>query len=162
MGKWCWQRVLAHIPSEHYLAVIGQLRRLGVQPWYLSVDASIHDDRIRSLHLVALVITERKSLGAEWELNDNMPQRFIESSKAEGQARTFIGDFSITSLPGGKGIHIAATPDSEPRDLQARHIDRVCLRSFSRCDELCKLLPYAISVLDERGTHWADCNPNIH
>jgi hypothetical protein len=156
-GRWQWQGALAHIPSEHYLPVIGQLRRLGIQPWYISVGASIHDDRIHSIRLVAFVVTERKSLGAEWELNEKMPQRFIESGSAEDQPRTFIGDFSITSLPGGKGIHIAATPGSEPRDLQARHINQACLRSFNQCDELCKLLPNAIPVLDDRGRHWADC-----
>jgi hypothetical protein len=160
-GRWYWQGFLAHIPSEHYLPVIVQLRRLGIQPWYTSVDASIGDGRIRSLHLLALVIAGRKSLGAEWELNENMPQRFSESSTTADQMRTFIGDFSITSLPGGKGIHIAATPDSDPRDLQARHINQSCLRSFNRCDELCKLLPDAISVLDNRGNHWGDCAP-IH
>jgi hypothetical protein len=91
-----------------------------------------------------------------------MPQRFIESYMAADQSRTFIGDFSITSLPGGKGIEIAATPNSEPRELQARHINRACLRSFNQCDELCKLLPDAISILDDRGEHWADCPQGIH
>jgi hypothetical protein len=161
-GRWYWKGVLAHIPSEHYLPVIWRLRRLGVQPWYISVDASIRDGQIRNLRLFAFVVAERKSLGAKWELNENMPQRFIESGMTADQSRTFIGDYSITSLPGGKGIHIAATPDSEPRELGARHINRVCLRSFNRCEELCQLLPYAISILDDRGRHWADCAPDIH
>jgi len=92
-----------------------------------------------------------------------MPQRFIEeSSTVADRSRTYIGDYSITSLPGGKGIRIAATPDSEPRELQARHINQACLRSFNRCEELCQLLPDAISVLDDRGRHWADCAPEIH
>jgi hypothetical protein len=161
-GRWQWQGLLAHIPSEHYLPVIWQLRRLGIQPWYISVDASLRDGRIRNLHLFAFVVAGRKSLGTEWELNENMPQRFIESNTTADQTRTFIGDYSITSLPGGKGIRIAATPDSEPRELQARHINRACLRSFNRCEELCQLLPDAISVLDDRGRHSADCAPDIH
>lgn len=161
-GRWQWQGVLAHIPSEHYLPLIWRLRRLGIQPWYISVDASIRGGRICNLRLFAFVVAGRRSLGAEWELNENMPQRFVESSNTAGQTRTFISGYSITSLPGGKGIHIAATSDSEPRELQARHINRVCLRSFNRCEELCKLLPDAISVLDDRGSHWADCAPNAH
>lgn len=160
-GRWQWRGVLGHLPSEHYLPVIWRLRRMGVQPWYVSVDASIRDGQIRNLRLFAFVVAGRKSLGEEWELNEKMPQRFIESSTTPDQSRTFIGDYSITSLPGGKGIHIAATPDSEPRELQARHISRACLRSFSRCEELCQLLPDAVSILDDRGRHWADCGPNI-
>jgi hypothetical protein len=161
-GRWYWQEVLAHIPSEHYLPVIWRLRGLGVQPWYVSVDASIRDGRIGNLRLVAFVTAGRKSLGAEWELNENMPRNFPDSSTTAEQTRTSISRYSITSLPGGKGISIAATPDSEPRELQARHINRACLRSFDRCEELCKLLPYAISVLDDRGLHWGDCPPDIH
>jgi hypothetical protein len=129
-GRWYWQRVLAHIPSEHYLPVIWRLRRLGVQPWYVSVDASIRDGQIRNLRMFAFLVAGRKSLGAEWELNENMPQRFIESSATADQSRTFISGYSITSLPGGKGIHIAATPDSERRELQARHVNQSCLRSL--------------------------------
>lgn len=161
-GRWYWQGVLAHIPSEHYLPVIWRLRRLGVQPWYVSVDASIRDGQIRNLRLFSFVVGGRRSLGAEWELNENMPQRFIESSTTPDQSRTSIGGYSITSLPGGNGIHIAATPDSARRELQARHINQACLRSFNRCEELCQLLPDAISVLDDRGSHWADCAPGIH
>jgi len=156
-GRWYWQGVLAHIPSEHYLPVVWRLRRLGVQPWYVSVDASIREGHIRNLGLFAFVVAGRKSLGTEWELNENMPQRFVESSTTADQSRTLISGYSITSLPGGEGIHIAATPDSEPRELQARHINRACLRSFNRCEELCQLLPDAVSVLDDRGWHWADC-----
>ena len=78
------------------------------------------------------------------------------------QSRTFISGYSITSLPGGTGIHIVATPDSERRELQARHVNQSCLRSFSRCEELCQLLPDAISILDDRGWHWADCARDIH
>jgi|SRR5277367_330276 len=158
-GRWQWQGVLAHIPSEHYLPAIWKLRRLGIQPWYISVDASVRDGRIRNLHLFAFVVAGRKSLGAEWELNETLPQRFIESSTTADERRTSISFYSITSLPGGKGIHIAATPDSEPRESQARHINQACLRSFNRCEELCQLLPDAISVLDDRGWHWADCVP---
>ena len=156
-GRWYWQGVLAHIPSEHNLPIIWTLRRFGVQPWYVSVDAAIPDGRIRSLRLDAFVIAGRKSLGAEWELNENMPQHFLDSNATGDQTRTFLGGYSITSLPGGTGIHIAVTPGSEPRELQARHINRACLRSFNQCEELCQLLPDAISVLDGRGWHWADC-----
>ena len=54
-GRWYWQGVLAHIPSEHYLPVVWWLRRLGVHPWYVSVDASIRDGQIRNLRLFALL-----------------------------------------------------------------------------------------------------------
>jgi len=91
-----------------------------------------------------------------------MPQHFIDSNATADQTRTFLGGYSITSLPGGTGIRIAATPGSQPRELQARHINRACLRSFNQCEELCQLLPDAISVLDDRGWHWADCAPGIH
>jgi hypothetical protein len=160
-GRWYWQGVLAHISTEHYLPVIWRLRRWGVQPWYISVDASIRDGQIRSLHLMAFFVAGRKSLGADWELNEHMPQRFMDSSTTADQSRTYISGYSITSLPGGKGIRIAVTPDSEARELQARHINRACLRSFNRCEELCNLLPDAISILDERGWHWADCASDI-
>jgi len=162
-GRWQWQGVLAHIPSEHYLPVIWQLRRLGIHPWYISVHASIRDGQIRNLRLFAIVVAGHKSLGTEWELNEDMPQRLIESTTTEDQRRTFFRRYSITSLPGGYGMLIAATLGSEPRELQARHINRACLRSFNRCEEVCQLLPDAISVLDDRGTHWADCAPGgIH
>lgn len=161
-GRWQWQRVLGHIPSELYLPVIWRLRKMGVQPWHTTVDASILDGRIRSLHLNIFVIAGRESLGAEWELNENVPRRFIRSNTSPDQMRTFLGSYSITSLPGGEGILIAATPSSEPRELQARHINRACLRSFNRCEELCQLLPDAIPILDDRGWHWADCAPDIH
>jgi hypothetical protein len=160
-GRWQWQRVLIHIPTEHYLPVIWRLRRLGIQPWYITVDASIRDGRIRNLHLDVFVTAGRKSLGADWKLDENVPPQLIRSNTTADQTRTFINGYSITSLPGGEGIHIAATPDSEPRELQARHINRACLRSVNRCDELCELLPDAIPVLDDRGWHWADCAPNI-
>jgi len=64
-GRWYWQGVMAHIRSEHYLPVFWRLRRLGVQPWYITVDASVRDGQIRELHLLAFVIAGRKSLGAE-------------------------------------------------------------------------------------------------
>ncbi len=102
------------IPSEYYLPAVWRLRRLGVQPWYISVEATIHDGRIRSLRLDAFVIAGRKSLGAEWGLNENMPQHFLDSNATADQTRTFLGGYSITSLPGGTGIRIAANGDISP------------------------------------------------
>jgi hypothetical protein len=161
-GRWQWQGVVAHIPSEHYLPFMRRLRQLGIQPWYITVNASVRDGRIRNLGLFAFVVAGRKSLGANWELNETVPRQFIRSNTPPDQTRTFLGSYSITSLPGGEGILIAATPNSEPRELQARRINRACLRSFNQCDELCKLLPDAIPVLDDRGWHWADCAPDTH
>jgi hypothetical protein len=161
-GRWQWRNVLGHIPTEHYLPVIWRLRRLGIQPWDISVDASIRDGRIRNLRLEAFVVGGRKSLGTQWELNEKVPAQLIRSNMAADQTRTFVASYSTTSLPGGEGIRIIATPDSEPRELQARHINRACLRSFNRCDELCDLLPDAIPILDGRDWHWADCMPDTH
>jgi hypothetical protein len=161
-GRWQWQGAMARIPSEYYLPIIWRLRRTGVQPWYISVSASISDGQIRNLQVLALVVGGRKSLGAEWELNDIMPQRFIESSQTPDQQRTYLGGYSITSLPGGVGIRIAVTPDSTPQELRARRINRACLRSFNRCDELCKLLPDVIPILDSRGRNFADCASDLH
>ncbi len=157
-GRWQWQGALARVPTKYSLPVTRGLRRLGIHPWYLSVYATIRDGKIRNLHLLALVISSRVSLGARWELNEKMPNRFISSSPTPDQTRTYIGEFSITSLPGGRGISIAVTPDSTPRELLSRQISRSCFQSFNRCDELCSLLPNAISVLDDRGEKWADCN----
>ena len=161
-GKWQWRNVLGHIPTERYLPVIWRLRRLGIQPWDISVDASIRDGRIRNLRLEAFVVGGRKSLGTQWELNEKVPAQLIRSNTAADQTRTFVASYSITSLPGGEGIKIITTPDSEPRELQARHINRACLRSFNRCNELCDLLPDAVPILDDRGWHWADCPQGIH
>jgi hypothetical protein len=150
VGGWYWQGVLAHIPSEYYLPVIWRLRRLGVQPWYITVDASIPDGRIRSLRLNAFVIAGRKSLGAAWELNENMPQRFIEESSTSADLmRTYIGDYSITSLPGGKGISIAATPDSDRRELQ--HVTSISpvydhLTDVRSCANYCPM-PYPFLMI---------------
>jgi hypothetical protein len=161
VGAWYWQG-FSHIPSEYYLPIVWRFRRLGIQPWYVSVDASVRDGQIRNLRLFVFFVAGRKSLGEEWELNASMPQRFIEESNTmTDQSRTFIGGYSITSLPGGTGIRIAVTPGSEPKELQARHINQACLRSFNGCEELCQLLPDVTSVLHDRGWHWADCAPRV-
>jgi hypothetical protein len=156
-GRWQWQ-LLSRLPFASDVRRVELLRRAGIQPWYVSVSSSVREGRIREIRIVAMVVGRGKSLGAEWEIAESIPSRFDKPNRGPDEKRTSIGGFSVTSLPGGCGINIAVTPGSTPRELQARHINRACLLPFSGCDELSKLLPDAVSVLDERGQKWADCH----
>jgi len=62
--------------------------------------------------------------------------------------------FHITSLPGGEGFSINATPASTVQELASRRINRGCLFSSAGCDGLCELLPDAVPVLKERNRGW--------
>jgi hypothetical protein len=150
--------LLSKIPADSYVKAIELLRRFGIQPWYVSVSSSVREGHIQEIRVVAMVVGRDRSLGAEWQMAESIPSRFNEPNLRPDQKRTSIGGFSIDSLPGGYGINIAVTPGSTPRELQARHINPACFLSFSGCDELCKLLPDAVSLLDERGEKWADCH----
>ncbi|MBZ5667868.1 MAG: hypothetical protein LAO30_25180 [Acidobacteriia bacterium] len=156
-GRWQWQ-LLSRLPFASDIRRVELLRRAGIQPWYLSVSSSVLDGHVSEIRILAVVVGRDKSLGAEWKISESIPSPFHEPNLGPDEKRTSIGGFSITSLPGGCGINIAVTPGSTPRELQARHINRACLLPFSGCDELNKLLPDAISVLDERGQKWADCH----
>lgn len=155
-GRWQWQ-LLSRLPFASDVRRVEVLRRAGIQPWYVSVSSSVREGRIREIRIVAMVVGRDRSLGAEWKIAESIPSPFHEPNLGPDEKRTSIGSFSINSLPGGCGINIFITPGSTPRELQARHINRACLLPFSGCDELNKLLPDAVSVLDERGQKWVDC-----
>jgi hypothetical protein len=149
--------LLSKIPTDSYIKAIELLRSFGIQPWYVSVSSSVREGRVQEIRVVAMVIGRYKSLGVEWQIAESIPSRFNDPNQGADQRRTSIGAFSITSLPGGCGINIAVTPGSTPRELQARHVKRACLLPFGGCDELYRLLPDAVSVLDENGQKWVDC-----
>jgi hypothetical protein len=155
-GQLQW-RILSRLTFVSDLRKPELLRRAGIQPWYISVSSSIREGHIRGIRVTAIVVGRHKSLGAIWQIAESMPSQFKDRNQGPDEKHTYIDGFSITSLPGGCGINIAVTPSSTLRELQARHVNRACLLPFSGCDELSKLLPDAVSVLDERGQKWVDC-----
>lgn len=151
-------RLLSRLPLMSDVGRVEFLRRVGIQPWYLSVSSSVLDGRVKEIRVHAIVIGRYKSLGAQWQIAERIMPPFDERNSGPDQKRTSLHGFSITSLPGGCGIGIAVTPGSTPRELQARHINRACLGSFGGCVELRNLLPDAIPVLHERDQKWTDCH----
>lgn len=148
-----WQ-LLWRLQDGRALTVERILSRGGLRYWRLVALASIRDQQIERVSAHLILGGRYETLGAVWGLAETVPPYDRKLSPSADQQRTYMGWFNITSVPGGEGFRIHATPASSEEELRARRINSACLFSFRGCDGLCELLPETVPVLKERRSSW--------
>ena len=145
---------------ERFLAITGLLNRLGLRPSLLTLHCVFEEDRVKKLEVSAILAGNNETLGGIWQIAPNVTGRSIYNELTQAEQRTYFSWFHITGAPSGEGIRIFVTPASTEKELQARHINRQCLFSFRGCNNICEVMPEAISVLQERKEKWPACMRN--
>lgn len=140
--------------------------KAGLRWWRLTTSATAENGKLSRVSVGFMVVGHYEMLGTGWDLNQKQTLMYGRIPITGADRRTFMSWVHITSMPGGEGLRIEATPQSTVKELAARQINRRCLLSLRGCNGLCELLPNALAVLRERGTNWqrytstpSPCNP---
>jgi hypothetical protein len=142
------------LPQEWADELFYLASRAGLRWWRITSTASVSDGKLSRVSVGFMVVGRYEMLGTGWTLAPDHPSVWGRIPLTDVDRRTFLHWFHITSMPGGEGLEIDATPASTAKELHARHINRKCLLTFRGCDGLCELLPGMLAVLRERGTDW--------
>ncbi len=152
--------VLWRLPEPWASELSGILADAGLRWWRLDVNALMVNGRVSEFSTDLVVAGRVESLGAEWRIADMIPAHLKVANLPVEEQRTLMHYFAITSIPGGEGFAIDATPSSTQEELRARRINRHCLVAVRGCDGLRELLPDAVPVLKARNRGWGGWTNN--
>lgn len=147
-------KLVSDLPDDWGYKVSWFLDRAGLRYWRFVTSDSVQNRRIQSISVGLFVAGRYETLGARWGISEALPVQYDKLELSADQQRTYMGWFNITSVPGGEGFSIHATPASTESELRARRINRKCLLTYRGCDGLCELLPDAVPVSRERKSTW--------
>jgi hypothetical protein len=145
-----WIELGKVLPDSWFEAIWGFSNRAGLRYWRLHIYASSQDGNLQKITANIYVVGRYEALGAEWGNRSELPSMYAGRARNADEQRTYLNWYHITSRPSGEGLGIYTTPQSTPKELLARRINRKCMLSFRGCDGLCELLPDAMPVLAAR------------
>jgi hypothetical protein len=145
-----WIELWKVLPDSWAEAIWEFSNKVGLRYWRLDIYASLQGSNLQKIAASIYVVGRYEALGAEWGIRSELPSRYASRARNADEQRTYLSWYHITSRPSGEGLGIYTTPQSTPKELLARRINRKCMLSFRGCDGLCELLPDAMPVLAER------------
>jgi len=149
-----WIELWKVLPDSWSEAIWESSNKAGLRYWRLNIFASAQDGLVRNISANLYVVGRYEALGTEWTIGSDLPSRYAREGRDIDDTRTYMSWYHITSRPSGEGFRIYTIPQSTPKELLARKINRKCMLSFKGCDGLCELLPDAMAVLADRHLDW--------